>query len=49
MQRRNIQFPDPLIERADKIAADMDIKFTELARRAVEEFVERREKAAKSK
>lgn len=49
MQRRNIVFPDPLIERAEKIADDMDIKFTELARRAVEEYVERREKASKSK
>lgn len=45
MQRRNIQFPDPLIERAEKVAEDLDLKLPEIIRRALEDFVERHERS----
>lgn len=43
MQRRNVWFPDPLVERAEKIAVEMDIKFPDVVRKALEKFVEQRE------
>lgn len=43
MQRRNIHFPDPLVDRAEKIAARNGVKFPDVVRRALEEYVERHE------
>lgn len=43
MQRRNVWFPDPLVVRTEEIATEMDIKFAEVVRRALEKFVEQRD------
>lgn len=49
MQRRNIAFPEPLLVRAEKIAKDSGVKLPDIVRRALEEFVERREQMDRSK
>ena len=42
-KRRNLKFPDPLTERAEKIAEEMDIHFAEVVRQALMKFVEQYE------
>ena len=42
-KRRNLTFADPLTERAEKIAEEMDIRFADVVRKALEKFVEQHE------
>ena len=41
MQKMQILFPDPLMERMRKVAAEADIPVSELVRRATERWLER--------
>ena len=48
MQKMQILFPDPLMERMRKIAAQVDLPVSEIVRRATERWLERMPEAPRS-
>ena len=48
-KRRNLTFADPLTERAEKVAEEMDIRFADVVRKALEKFVEEYEQKRQSR
>lgn len=41
MQRRNVWFPDPLAEEGERVAKERDLKFADVVRKALEEYLEK--------